>query len=694
MKWQSYHTRQSGETDCGPSCVRTVLLRHGVVIDTAILREAIGLGEQGSSLLRLRDALAGYGVDSELLRLDIDGLAQAVRLAGPAVILMDDEGYRHFVVVHEVTPQGDFIVGDPLMSRPMRLPSATLAELFHGEVLVTDRPAARPSPVARLRRPGPPGLLRQTVREHRGQLAVVLVTTVVVSLVALLNSLFVQVAVDRVMGDGNRGRLALLSAEFIGVAMAAGGIQFLRGRVIVALSQSLQRTLSERYLGKLLRLPAHYFKSRRPGDLVSRIDDVQEIQGLITAAAVRAAVDLCVVLSVGTYLLVSSPTLFLFLIPPATVNLLSSFLLFPHIRSAAEEALQRDATLKSETLNVLRGHTEFIGYGRREFAFGRMARALDRRITSETRLGRLENINAVIKTATQTVFTVVIAWAGLSRMLSGSLTVGQVFGFLTMSGYFLGAMDSVASLQVTAQRTSAALGRYRDVILQRDDARQSLPDEEAQTPLEPADLRVRDLGFTHEGSGRAALSGITLDIPHGTSVLLRGANGSGKSTLLALLAGTHTGYRGSITLGGAEVGRIREADLCRRVLYVPENPVLLTASLRENLTLGVAHPTADIIEACRVACFLEVLDTLAGGLDAPLRESGAGLSRGQIQRLSIARAVLHAPDVYLFDETFSGVDRETFVRVWGHLGSVKGTKVLVSHGHVQDIDFDLSHTLG
>ena len=198
---------------------------------------------------------------------------------------------------------------------------------------------------------------------------------------------------------------------------------------------------------------------------------------------------------------------------------------------------------------MLRGHSEFIGYGQHAFAFGRMARALDRRIVSETRLGRLENINAVVKTANQTVFTVVIAWVGLSQMLSGRLTIGQVFGFLTMSGYFLGSMDSVASLQVTAQRTSAALGRYRDVILQRDDARRGLSEDEAQTPLEPADLRVTVLRFTHEGSGRAALSGVSLIVPHGTSVLLRGANGSGKSTLLGLLGGIHQGYQAVITLG-------------------------------------------------------------------------------------------------------------------------------------------------
>ncbi|WP_324609102.1 peptidase domain-containing ABC transporter [Streptomyces sp. MUSC 125] len=693
VKWQRYHTHQSGDTDCGPACVRAVLMRHGAVVDEVILRESTGLGERGSNLLRLQHVLRGYGVDSELLRLDTDQLRQAVGLAGPAIILLAEDGHRHFVVVHEATESGHFIIGDPLLHRPMRLEPDVLTEVFHGEALVTDRPHTRLRRGVRLRSLPGHGLVWQTVRAHWGRLSLILLATAIVALVALLNSLFVQLAVDRVLRDGSSRALAVMSAEFLGIAVAASGVQYLRGRAIVALSQSLQRQLSERYLHKLLRLPIDYFKSRRAGDLVSRIDDVQEIQGLVTAATVRAAIDICVVLSVGGYLLMTGPILFLLLIPPAAVNVVSSILLYPHIRNAAEEALQRDATLKSETLNFLRGHTELIGYGKRNYAFARMSRALRRRIESETRLGRLENLNSVIKTASQTVFTVVAAWAGLNRMLSGSLTVGEVFGFLTMAGYFLGSMESVAAFQITVQRTSAALGRYRDVVLQREDARLALPAEQTDSPLEPADIAVRSLRFRHPGARHDTLTGIDLDVPYGQSMLLRGGNGSGKSTLLALLAGMHPGYTGSVTLGGAEISRIGTDALPRHVLYVPENPILLPASVRENLTLGAPHSTQDILRACSIACFQDVLDTLPEGLDEPVRETGAGLSRGQIQRLSIARAVLHAPRVYLFDETFSGIDRETFARIWEGLRSVKGTKIVVSHGHVQDAVFDLELSL-
>ncbi|MFG3494388.1 peptidase domain-containing ABC transporter [Streptomyces sp. NPDC047928] len=689
-KWQKYHTHQEGETDCGPACVRTVLRRHGILVDTPVLRESIGLGDSGSTLLSLRDALRGYGLDSELLLLDTAQLAQAVRIAGPAVILLEDEGYRHFVVVHAVTDHDDFLVSDPLFHRVRHVSATELASTFHGETLVTDRPAHRLTLRARFKGLRGQALLREAVSDHRRPLAVILLATAAVSLLALAVSLFVQVAVDHFMGGGSGGSLAALACGFIALTVGASGLQYARGRMIVTLGQKLQRQLSTRYTEKLLRLPLSFFRTRRTGDLVSRLDDVQEIQALVTSTAIGLTMDAFVVLTVGGYLLVVQPLLFLILIPAAAVNVLSSYALYTPIREAAEEALQRDATLKSEAVTIVQGHTELVSYGKRTLALSRITTALDRRIQSETRLGRLENLNAVTKLTTQAVFTIVVTWTGLLQVGAGAVTMGVLFGYLTMAGYFLSAMESIASLQVTLQRTSAALGRYRDIALQHDDPRLGLAAEDAEQPRPRGGIATRSLTLYHTTPDRPVVSGVDLDVPHGTSMLVRGRNGSGKSTLLKSLAGLHPDYRGRITLGGAELTRVPEEALRRQVLYVPETPVLLTASIRENLTLGTDRPDAEILDACRTACFLDVVEGLPDGLDHPLREGGGRLSRGQLQRLSLARAVLQAPDAFLFDESFSGIDGETLRTVWARLTALDATKIVVAHGGLPDAGFDLT----
>ncbi|MCX3064008.1 peptidase domain-containing ABC transporter [Streptomyces beihaiensis] len=694
MKWQKYHTHQEGESDCGPACTRIVLRRHGINVDSAILRESIGLGDQGSNMLALRQALADYDVEAELLRLTIPELRQALAVAGPAILLLDDDGYRHFVVAHDITAQGDLTISDPLFSRVRRLPAHELARTFRGETLITDNPTG-PGPTLRSRWGSlhAPRLLWDSARKDRRTLASILLATITVSLMALAISLFVQIAVDAVVQGGSMSALTTLSSAFVALALAASCLQYARGRMVVTVSQRLQRRLSRRYTEKLLKLSPSFFRSRRTGDLVSRFDDVQEIQGLVTTTSIGAAIDLFVVLTVGGYLLVTNALLFVFLIPPVVFNILSSSLLFPSIRESAEEALQRDATLKSEAVNLLQGQAELASYGRRSLALHRLTNLLDRRIAAETRLGRLENLNSVIKVANQAVFTVVVTWLALIHVHKSELTIGQVFSYLTMAGYFLTSMESIASLQITLQRAATALGRYRDIALQKEDPRLTLDADEAEVPQDPMDIEIDALRVTHPAASRPAVDSLSLTIPAGHSILVRGGNGSGKSTLLTALAGLMSEYSGSMKLGGAEVRRVEDATLRQHILYVPETPTILAASVRENLTLGVDHPEEHIRRACRSARIMDVIDALPEGMNHRLREGGTGLSRGQLQRLSLARALLHAPRVYLFDESFSGVDRDTFQEIWTELSALGSTRLLVSHGSVHDIHIDFCFSL-
>ncbi|MFE2287350.1 peptidase domain-containing ABC transporter [Streptomyces sp. NPDC059443] len=690
MKWQRYHTHQDGETDCGPASVRTVLRRHGVFIDQAILRESVGLGDDGSSLLQLRGVLAGYGIDTELLRLDTPALATAVRVAGPAIVLLDDDGFRHFVVVHAIDARGDFQVSDPLFHRVSTISAALMTQLRREETLVTERPPTRGlARAAWTGRFGSSTLLRQAAGTHKRALLAILAATVVVSTLALAISLFVQLAVDEVVKGSAPSSLALLSLSFLTVAIAATCLQYARGRLVVTLSQRMQRQLSHAYVSKLFRLPWSFFRTRRTGDLAGRLDDVQEIQTLVTSTTIGATVDLFVVLTVGGYLLYVEPVFFLLLLGPAAVNVGSSLILYPSIREAAEESLQRDATLKSEAVNLIRGVSEIQAYGRRDYATSRISSLLDRRIVAEQRLGRLENTNLVIKLGTQSISTILITWLALTFMNSGSLTVGQVFGYLTMAGYFLGAMESMASLQVTLQRTSAALGRYRDISLQRDDEKLDRAEGEMpDTAVTACDIDIERLSFKPSRREDFILKELSLRIAFGSSTLIHGANGAGKSTLLRFMSGLQDDYTGTVRLGGVEVRELPDSVVRRKILYVPEAPTVLTAALRENLAFGGSHTDDEIFAACRVACFDEVLRTLPQGLDTALREDGTELSRGELQRMSLARAVLHDPAVFLFDESFGGIDDETFTRIWANLSDLAATKIVVAHGAVRDASFD------
>lgn len=691
-----------GETDCGPACVRILLKRHGTLVDTATLRESAGLGESGASLLRLRDVLAGYGVDSLLLRPTADEVLTVLGSAGPSIAVLHDEGFRHFVVVHEVRPDGTLLISDPARYRPTPLTLDELLGRFGGQLLVTDVPSGRGVGLRHLLNDvRSQSLLWKIAGQHRTRLlATGLLTAVSTFLLIAASTFFFRVAIDTYLPRGDVGGLTVAAAAAVLVILGGALLQYVRGRVVITLGQSLQRDLTQAYTRKLMRLPLSFYATRRTGDLVSRFGDVQAIQALLATLTVGAAIDLCMVLFSGAYLAYGAPLLFLFLLLSAAVDVSTSWALYPAVREQAEEALQRDSSLKAEAYNLLRGHLDLAAHGKRGYATRRLDHALDRLVTTEVGLGRLDNLSGAVKTANQGAFVIGVAWLGTLQVNEGSLAMGQLMAFLTVSGYFLGSAENLALLQVRIQRAGAALGRYRDIMSQREDPRAEHEHHDAEHPDATSDtvaapqLRVDRLSFGYSDARAPVLHDLTFTLPEQGRTLVRGPNGAGKSTLLKVLAGLHPGYTGSVTVGGTEVRDLDEARRARHVLYVSEEPLLVAATVRENLTLGAPHSQEAVDRACRIACFDDVVDQFADGYDEFLKEDGGKLSRGQAQRLALARAVLHAPGVYLFDETFSGIDEDTFRRVWKNLRETPGTKLLVSHRDVPEGDFDTTVTVG
>ncbi|MEV7601366.1 ATP-binding cassette domain-containing protein [Kitasatospora sp. NPDC089797] len=687
MNYRRFHTHQSGDTDCGPACVRTVLRRHGRLVDTALLRDSVGLGLRGSNLARLRRVLAEYGVESDLLRLDAGQLARALAVAGPAIIRVHIDSRPHFVVVHAVDGTR-FTVSDPLFTGPVTIDAADLAEVFTGHALVTGRPQAGSSRRERRRGPRPQPVLRPLIRSHWPALAGLLALTTTVSLVALLTSLFLKVGADLVLQEDSTRSLDLLAAVLALVVMVAAGVNHLRGRMSVRLGQSLQRRLSEDYVRRLLRLPLGFHQGRRAGDLVNRVDDIGEIQSLVASSTVRSTIDLGVALLTGGYLALDDPPVLGVLAVSAALNLCSSYLLFRPIRTAAEEALQRDATLKAELFNVLRGYEHVVALAARDFAVRRVLERLELRIAAETRLGRLGSTNTVLKSLNLGLTTLFVAWTCLHQSHAGARSVGEILATVALSGCFLAAVDSLATLQVTFQHLAAAIGRYRDVTQQREDPRLAVAPDPGRPALQGADVDVRGLSVAYPEQTAPVLRDFDLTIGPGQRIRLAGANGQGKSTALKALAGFIEDHGGTIRIGGLDLASLGDTALRERVLYLGETPLLLAASLRENLDFGRSADDRARMLACRTAGFDEVLAGLPEGLDTLVREDGSGLSRGQIQRLALARAVLRRPDVYLLDEAFSGIDRATVQRIWANLAELPAAKVVVSHTAATDLAFD------
>ena len=261
---------------------------------------------------------------------------------------------------------------------------------------------------------------------------------------------------------------------------------------------------------------------------------------------------------------------------------------------------------------------------------------------------------------------IVIIWFAAKRIDIGLMQVGDLMAFLQYTMQIFFAVMMLSMLFVMLPRASASAERIVDVL----HAEVSITDpQDPQTIEENAGvLRFEHVTFSYPGAAKPVLSDISFTAHPGETTAIIGGTGSGKSTILDLIPRFHDPQEGRITLDGVDIRHLRQSDLRSRLGYVPQQAVLFSGTVASNIRGGKQDATDDeVAEAARVAQATEFINEREDQFESYVSQGGTNVSGGQKQRLSIARAVVRRPQVYLLDDTFSALDYRTDARLRSEL---------------------------
>lgn len=276
--------------------------------------------------------------------------------------------------------------------------------------------------------------------------------------------------------------------------------------------------------------------------------------------------------------------------------------------------------------------------------------------------------------------TVAVLIAGVYRLSSGDLSQGGIIALVILSRQAIAPMSQVVNLAARFHRAKAALNAL--------DAIMALP---VERPAEQSFLHrsqcqggvsLVNVDFQYPQQTSTALQGINIDIAPGEKVALIGPIGSGKTTLGKLLLGLYQPTQGMVCLDGTDIRQIDPAELRRFIGYVPQDVVLFRGTIRDNIIFGSPEVDADrILWAAELSGVMSFVGKHAKGFDMEIGEQGRGLSGGQRQSVSIARALLHDPPILVFDEPSSSMDNRTETQLKTNLTKILPGKTLVLITH-------------
>ena len=443
------------------------------------------------------------------------------------------------------------------------------------------------------------------------------------------------------------GTICSIGASFLASKTAAGLGRLLRSKVFSRVEDfSLQD-----------------FNQMGTATLITRTtNDINQIQ-TVTFMILRMMVSAPIMCLGGIFMAVSMdrPLSLLLLIAVPLIVLLVIFIMRHAI------PLFKLMQIKLDRLNlVLRENLTGIRVIR---AFNRITRERERFTAANRDLTdnaiRVNKLMAAMMPGMMLVmnFTIIaIIWFGSIRIDGGGMQVGSLMAFIQYATMILLSLVMMSMMFIMLPRAAASAVRINEIL----DIIPGIkdPDRVKQPDSDKGCLEFKDVSFSFPGAEQPALSNISFTARPGETTAIIGGTGSGKTTLINLIPRFYDVSQGAILIDGVDVREMSQESLRSKIGLVPQIAVLFSGSITENIRFGQEDASPDeVYAAAQTAQALEFITGMKNGFDSFIEQGGTNVSGGQKQRLSIARAIVRRPDIYIFDDSFSALDFKTDARL-------------------------------
>lgn len=647
---------------------------HGINTDRRQLADQFVPPGGAFGIPELLAALSGLGFEANRVS---GKLGQLARAALPAIV---EDKTGGFMLVGRIDDDA-IIIQTTDDALPIRLSLAQFEARWSGYWIDAHRPSRKPDTEGS--RGGTPFGLAwfwHALSRYRGLIGEVLLASLFVQVFSLVTPLIFQVVIDKVLTQRTLTTLDILVAALLGIAIFEAVLSGMRQYLLTHTTNRIDVELGSKLFHHLLRLPLAYFESRRGGDTVARIRELENVRNFLTGSALTSWLDLLFAAIFLAVMFRYSVTLTLIVIAALPVLFGASWIITPLLRRKLEDRFALGAENQAFLVETVTSMETLKSQAVEPFWQREWERRMSDYVNAAFHSGQLAGATNQFIAFSSKLLTAGLLWFGARLVIEGELTVGGLIAFNMLAGRINAPILKLASLWQDVTQMKVSIKRLADIMDAR--AEPSFSPERATPPDIAGQISFDHVNFRYRTDGPEVLSELSFDIRAGEMIGVVGISGAGKTTLMRLLQRLYTPERGRILIDGVDLGLLDSHWLRRQIGVVSQDSVLFNRSVRDNIALG--HPDlsmTDIIRAAKLAGAHEFVLGLPEGYDTSIGERGGKLSGGQRARIAIARALVTNPRILLLDEATASLDYESERIIHDNLQDICSGRTVVIAAH-------------
>jgi subfamily B ATP-binding cassette protein HlyB/CyaB len=638
---------------------------HDISIDLGSLLHEFAEPDKETTYETLLHAAKSLHLKGRLVKRTSAALLQTLPL--PALVKLQDGRY---VVLAKIDAQ-HVLFQDPHAQQVQSISLEEWLRLASGEYLLFTSRASVLKDIARFDF----SWFIPAVIKYRRVFSEVLGASLIIQLLALATPLFFQAVMDKVLVHRGMSTLDVIALGLLFVSCFEVILTALRTYLLSHTTNRIDVELGAKLFRHLIHLPISYFASRRAGESVSRVRELEHIREFITGQAMTALLDLVFAVIFILVMWHYSGRLTLIVLMSLPCYVLLTVTITPALRARVQEKSLRGAENQAFLVETIHGIETVKAMAVAPQITRQWDKQLAAYVSASFRVANIANWGSQAISLVQKIVVVATLWLGAKLVIDGLLTIGGLIAFNMLAGRVASPVMRLAQLWQDFQQTGVAVERLGD-ILNTPTERQP---KNTALPAIQGDIKFQHITFQYRPDTSPVVNNLSLHIQQGEVIGIVGRSGSGKSTLTKLLQKLYSPQQGKLLIDDIDL-QIADPNWLRRQLgVVQQEDFLFHRSIRDNIALSnPTLPLDQVIKAAQLAGAHDFIVALPSGYDTPLGEQGGGLSGGQKQRIAIARALITEPRILIFDEATSALDYESEHIIQRNMKEiVKGRTVLI-----------------